>query len=238
MQYAIRTTPRPTHATAAGGVTATGLGKRFGDLWALRDLDLDVAPGQRARAAGPQRRRQDHRDPDPHHALDPHRGHRRRWPGSTSWPTPTACAGASAWRVAAGHRRRPDERAQEPGHGRAAPRPEQARRHPACRRAARALRPRGVGRPAGEDVLRRHASPARPRGEHRRGARGAVPRRADHGARPAQPQRALGDAPRPDTRTAPRSSSPRSTSKRPTSSPTRSSCSTTAAPSRTAPPTS
>ena len=28
-----------------GGVHARGLGKRFGDLWALRDLDLDVAPG-------------------------------------------------------------------------------------------------------------------------------------------------------------------------------------------------
>ena len=28
-----------------GGVTARDLGKRFGDLWALRDLDLDVAPG-------------------------------------------------------------------------------------------------------------------------------------------------------------------------------------------------
>src|SRR6478609_6767835 len=28
------------------GVTTTGLGKRFGDLWALRGLDLDVAPGQ------------------------------------------------------------------------------------------------------------------------------------------------------------------------------------------------
>jgi len=27
------------------GVTAQGLGKRFGDLWALRDLDLSVAPG-------------------------------------------------------------------------------------------------------------------------------------------------------------------------------------------------
>jgi ABC-2 type transport system ATP-binding protein len=27
------------------GVSATGLGKRFGDLWALRHLDLDVAPG-------------------------------------------------------------------------------------------------------------------------------------------------------------------------------------------------
>jgi len=28
-----------------GGVTARDLGKRFGDLWALRGLDLDVAPG-------------------------------------------------------------------------------------------------------------------------------------------------------------------------------------------------
>ena len=27
------------------GVTAQGLGKRFGDLWALRDLHLDVQPG-------------------------------------------------------------------------------------------------------------------------------------------------------------------------------------------------
>ena len=32
--------PAPT-----GGVTTAGLGKRFGDLWALRDLDLDVRPG-------------------------------------------------------------------------------------------------------------------------------------------------------------------------------------------------
>ena len=31
--------------TKSGGVTATGLGKRFGDLWALRNLDLHVAPG-------------------------------------------------------------------------------------------------------------------------------------------------------------------------------------------------
>ena len=30
---------------SGGGVTASGLGKRFGDLWALRDLDLHVAPG-------------------------------------------------------------------------------------------------------------------------------------------------------------------------------------------------
>ena len=31
--------------TSAAGVTAHGLGKRFDDLWALRDLDLDVPPG-------------------------------------------------------------------------------------------------------------------------------------------------------------------------------------------------
>ncbi len=37
---------RPAVAPAApGGVTATGLGKRFGDLWALRGLDLQVEPG-------------------------------------------------------------------------------------------------------------------------------------------------------------------------------------------------
>ena len=30
----------------SGGIIATGLGKRFGDLWALRELDLEVAPGK------------------------------------------------------------------------------------------------------------------------------------------------------------------------------------------------
>jgi len=37
-----------TQASAVGttgGVVAHGLGKRYGDLWALRDLDLTVAPG-------------------------------------------------------------------------------------------------------------------------------------------------------------------------------------------------
>src|SRR4051794_28798259 len=33
--------PSPSGA----GVTAIGLGKRFGELWALRDLDLDVPAG-------------------------------------------------------------------------------------------------------------------------------------------------------------------------------------------------
>jgi ABC-2 type transport system ATP-binding protein len=42
-------TPRPAqvvaHLGGEGGVLASGLGKRFGDLWALRDLSLDVEPG-------------------------------------------------------------------------------------------------------------------------------------------------------------------------------------------------
>jgi ABC-2 type transport system ATP-binding protein len=40
--------PRPDAvppAPTGGGVTTSGLGKRFGDLWALRDLDLNVEPG-------------------------------------------------------------------------------------------------------------------------------------------------------------------------------------------------
>ena len=34
-----------TRIPASAGVTAHGLAKRYGDLWALRDLDLDVPAG-------------------------------------------------------------------------------------------------------------------------------------------------------------------------------------------------
>ena len=44
--YETITTPEGAVPSApTGGVTTTGLGKRFGDLWALRDLDLEVRPG-------------------------------------------------------------------------------------------------------------------------------------------------------------------------------------------------
>src|SRR3954451_21244063 len=33
------------HTNNVTGVQARGLGKRFGDLWALRDVDLDVPAG-------------------------------------------------------------------------------------------------------------------------------------------------------------------------------------------------
>jgi ABC-2 type transport system ATP-binding protein len=41
----VRHTTTVQHTDRPGGVTARGLGKRYDELWALRDLDLDVAPG-------------------------------------------------------------------------------------------------------------------------------------------------------------------------------------------------
>ena len=65
-----------------------------------------------------------------------------------------------------------------------------------ARRAARGVRPRRGRRPAGQELLRRHAPPARHRREHRRHARADVPRRADDGPRPALAQPGLGHHPR------------------------------------------
>src|SRR3954454_18577411 len=33
------------HTTTTAGITAEGLGKRYGELWALRDVDLSVPAG-------------------------------------------------------------------------------------------------------------------------------------------------------------------------------------------------
>ena len=60
------------------------------------------------------------------------------------------------------------------------------------RRAARALRPHRRRRPVGQGLLRRHAPPPRHRHEPHLAARGAVPRRAHHRARPPQPPRHVG----------------------------------------------
>ena len=53
-------------------------------------------------------------------------------------------------------------------------------------RAARAVPARRRRQAAGQDLLRRHAPPARPRGRARRAAAGALPRRADDGPGPAR----------------------------------------------------
>ena len=67
----------------------------------------------------------------------------------------------------------------------------------ARRRAARALRAHRRRRAHGEDVLGRHAAPARPRRQPGGAPAGAVPRRADHRPRPDQPTAHVGDHPRP-----------------------------------------
>ena len=64
------------------------------------------------------------------------------------------------------------------------------------RRAARRVRPRGGGGTAREELLGRHAPPARHRGEHRRHARADVPRRADDRPGPALAQPGVGHHPR------------------------------------------
>ena len=60
-------------------------------------------------------------------------------------------------------------------------------------RAARALPARRRGQAPRQDLLRRHAPPARPRGGARRAAADPLPRRADDGPRPALAARAVGD---------------------------------------------
>ena len=58
--------------------------------------------------------------------------------------------------------------------------------------AARAGRARGRRRPPHQGLLRRHEAPARPRLRARARARGAVPRRADHGPGPREPADRVG----------------------------------------------
>ena len=62
----------------------------------------------------------------------------------------------------------------------------------ACGGAARARRPDPRGRPQGQGVLGRDEAPARPRARPRPPPADPLPRRADHRARPAEPDGALG----------------------------------------------
>ena len=97
-----------------------------------------------------------------------------------------------------------------------------------ARRTARGVRARGRRRTAAQEFLRRHASTARPRGEPDHASAADLPRRADHGPRPAHPRPDVGHRSAAWSPTAARCCSPRSTSTRPISWPTGSRSSTAA----------
>ena len=117
---------------------------------------------------------------------------------------------------------------REPDPARAAARAAPARGEGARRRAPGSVRPRRRRRAPGQELLRRHAAPARHRREHRRDPAGDVPRRADHGARPPARGTRSGTSSGRWSPRAQRSCSAPSTSRRPTSSRTGSRSSTTA----------
>src|SRR4051794_35253119 len=171
---------------------------------ALRRPDGGGGGGPRRRPAGrggrhlrlprPQRRRQVNDYPHAHDAAVDHLGQRSR---GRRGRHPRARRGARAHgRGAPGGRARPapdGARAPGPPGPPLRARPRRGRR--ARRGAARARGARGRGRPPHQGLLGRYEAPARPRLGARARARGAVPRRADHGAGPGEPPHRVGRGP-------------------------------------------
>ena len=166
--------------------------------------------------AGLERRRQDHGREDLGHAPE---GGRRDGQGAGPRRRDAGRAGPGVHQPDRAVRRRgrcPHGPGEPPAHGRAAPpRPT----GPGRRRTARALRPHRRWTPAGCDVLRRHAAPARHRDEPGRRPAGPVPRRADDWSRPAVASGGVADGPQPRGRGHHSAADHPVTSKRPSTSP-------------------
>ena len=181
------------------GVVTRGLGKRFGDMWALRDLDLDVAPGTVLGLLG-------------HNGAGKTTAIRILTTLSSPTEGSATVAGLDVVTDPGAVRRRIGVAAQQAtvdGLMDARANLEMVGRlhHlPKARARARAdellerLDLADAADAAGQELLGRHAPPARPGRQPRRGAPGAVPRRAHHRARPPQPQRPVGHPPRPGAR--------------------------------------
>ena len=124
--------------TRAAASHAEGLGKRFGDLWALRDLDLDVAPGTVLGLLG-------HNGAGKTTAIRILTTLSRadRGPATVAGfdvvAEPAAVRRAHRRRRPAGHRRRAAQRPAEPRDGRPPAPPVRSGRPAPRRRAARAL---------------------------------------------------------------------------------------------------
>src|SRR5262249_16111134 len=141
-------------------VKTEGLGKRYGDLWAVRDVDLAVPRGSVLgllghNGAGKTTTIRMLTTLAPPPQASPNR-HRR---------PPRGSGGQHRAGGAVRHRRWPDDGPRQPRNGRPPLSPPAGHGPQACRRTARAARPRRRGRQPRQDLLRRHASPARPGGQ-------------------------------------------------------------------------
>ena len=181
------------HAADAA-IEAQGLRKSFGDVQALDGDRPARADRHGPRAARPERRRQDHRGPHPHHAARRPTAARARVAGLDV--VRDAADAARATSASPASTRRSTRTSPASRTSRWSGASTTCGRRPARERARELLERFALtdaARPPGEDLLRRHAPPARPRRRARGAPAGAVPRRAHHRARPAQPPRALGD---------------------------------------------
>ena len=170
-------------AAGNGGaaISVRDLRKSFGDVHALAGVSLEVATGTVLGLLGPNGAG---KTTFVRVLDDAAQARRRRGQGRRPRRRPRRGAPAPGDRPRRPVRRgrREPHRPGEPDHGRTALRdgaPHGPRPRPG---AAGALRSRRGRRPAGEDLLRRHAPPPRPRRGARRLATGAVSRRADHRA--------------------------------------------------------
>ena len=176
-------------------IRATGLVKRYKDVEALAGLDLTVPEGKVLALLGPNGAGKTTAVRILATLIEPDGG-RRRWPGSTCSADPAgvrARIGLSGQYAAVDEHLTGYENLEMVGRLYGLPQGAGARRGPAsCSTASTCRR----GRPALEDLLRRHAAPARPRRRAGRRAAGADPRRADHRARRPQPPADVGGHPR------------------------------------------
>ena len=198
-------------------ISADGLVKRYGEQAALDGFDLEVERGTVFGLLGPNGAGKTTAVRAFATLLRVRRGRR---PGRRPRPGDRAARGAPADRP-----QRPDAGGRRDPRRPAEPRPLRPAQ-PDVAGARRSGGPTscwsssGSRMPADKPVKHysgRYAAPARPRGHAPAPTRGAVPRRADHGPRPAQPHRGLGGDPVAGRRTARRCCSRPSTSTRPTS---------------------
>ena len=185
-----------SQATAGEAIVlAEGLRKRFGPTEALRGLDLRVAPGTVCGMLGPNGAGKTTAVRILATLVRPDAGYARvagydvvRQPGQVRYRIGLAGQHAAV-----------DEKLSGRDNLRMFGRLYHLSDRAARRRADELLERFGLAGAAGrltEDLLRRHAPPPGPDRQPDRGAAGAVPRRAEHRARPGQPERDLGQHPR------------------------------------------